>query len=162
MDEGAFSRAICGERLFLVRWIRTKFRLSTDDAEDFVQDTLVKAWDNRDRYDDQQKMRAWLMMILVHLVLSHKRRAWRVQLTDDMGLFETGIPGNQFDALYLKEVLAKMVTLPLDQLDALIFVARGEQYDEAADEMQCATGTTKSRVARGRRALKEALGETLD
>lgn len=155
MDEGAFSKGICAERPFLVAWARKRYRMSTDDAEDFAQEAVLKAWTHRESYDDQQKLRAWLMVILVHLILSNKRRAWRLQFSDDMTAFETGAPGNQFDALYLKEVLTKMTSLPLDQLDAIIFLARGEQYDEAGEIMETATGTIKSRVARGRRALRE-------
>jgi RNA polymerase sigma-70 factor, ECF subfamily len=155
MDEGAFSRGICAERPLLVAWARKRFRLSTDDAEDFAQETILKAWAHRDTYDDQQKLRSWLMVILVHLILNNKRRAWRLHFSDDMTAFETGAPGSQFDTVYLKQVLRKMLDLPLDQLDAIILLTRGHQYSQAGEILDTVDGTIKSRVARGRRALRE-------
>lgn len=157
MDEGAFSRELCAERPFLVNWIRARTRMSKDDAEDFVQTAMLKAWMARARYDDQQKIRAWLMMILFNEVMSAKRRAWRLQFHDDMTVFEQGVSGGQFDSVYLRQVLTKMLDLPLDQLDAIILAARGNQYDDAAEIVDTAVGTIKSRISRGRRALRESV-----
>lgn len=159
MDDGAFGKELVGERDMLLKWCRKKFRLSTDDAEDAVQETICKAWSVRASYDDQQKIRAWLMTILANQIISKKRRAWREILTGNDIAFERGTSGGQEDALYLQQVLTKMCLLPPDQIDAMIFLARGEQYHETGEMLDVANGTIKSRVSRGRKTLAEALGE---
>lgn len=157
MDDGAFGRRLAQERLFLLKWLTAKYKLQRCEAEDCVHDALLKAWEARHTYEDRQTFRAWVMVIMVNHFLSGKRRAWRLQFSDDMTVHDRGGPANQFDALYLKQVLAKLLELPLDQIDAVVMISRGDQYDAAAELVGIASGTMKSRVARGRRALKEAV-----
>ena len=58
----------------------------------------------------------------------------------------------------LAELAAGMQTLPPQQREALVLVgAGGFAYEEAAEIVGCAVGTVKSRVARGRTALREYL-----
>lgn len=159
MDDRAFGAGLSQERQFLVNLARKKFRLSHDDAEDCAQHAILKAWQFRATYVDDGMMRAWLVVIMSNHVMSQKRRAWRLTFTDDALVLDSrgGASGGQFESVYLRQVLRAMLDLPLDQLDAVMQVARGWQYDEASDNTDSMCGTVKSRVSRGRRALRAAL-----
>lgn len=159
MDDGAFGAGLSKERQFLVNLARKKFRMSSDDAEDSAQQAILQAWQNRGNYVEDGMLRAWLVVIMSNLVMSQKRRAWRLTFTDDQLVLDSrgGMSGGQFENVYLRQVLRAMLGLPLEQLDAIMQVARGWQYEDAADNTDAACGTVKSRVARGRQALREAL-----
>jgi RNA polymerase sigma-70 factor (ECF subfamily) len=130
-----------------------------DLAEDLVQDTLIKAWAARARFELGTNMKAWLFTILRHEFYSHGRRAWRqVHWDEDKG--ETiPAPGNQqLWAAELRDIAQVLHSLPDYQRDAIVLVsAGGFSYEEAADICDVPVGTMKSRVARGRAALAQAL-----
>lgn len=130
-------------------------------ADDLVQETMLKALLNRDKFDSDTNLRAWLFTILKNLFRSGKRRQKReVELTDDMAssaLCATG--GAQEDALLLKEVTQRIRALPRSQMKALVLVgAFGYSVDEVARREKCPAGTIKSRVSRGRSALVDRFG----
>ena len=48
------------------------------DADDLVQDTLIKAWTNRDKFELGTNLRAWLFTMLHHLHVNTVRKAARI------------------------------------------------------------------------------------
>ncbi|MDE9449940.1 sigma-70 family RNA polymerase sigma factor [Aliiroseovarius sp. Z3] len=131
-----------------------------ETADELVQDTLLKAVANRDKFDCDTNLRAWLFTILRNVFRSKLRREkHEVELTDAMtrtALFAT--KGAQEDALLLKEVAQRMSVLPESQKIALILVgAHGYSIKEVARRAGCKPGTVKSRVNRARRAMMSNL-----
>ena len=140
----AFGRSLSGSR---------------DLADDLVQETLLKAWAARDRFQAGTNMRAWTFIILRNLFLSQMRRARFKGEWDD---FTAGkllaAPAGQDRQIELGDLQRAMGQLPAAQREALILVgAGGFAYEEAAAICGCAVGTIKSRVARGRAALEALL-----
>ena len=142
----AFGRSLSGNR---------------DLADDLVQETLLKAWAARLRFQAGTNMRAWTFIILRNLFLSQMRRArfkgeWD-ELTANRLL---AMPASQDRHVELGDMQRALLHLPQPQREALILVgAGGFAYEEAADICGCAVGTIKSRVARGRVALEALLSE---
>jgi RNA polymerase sigma-70 factor (ECF subfamily) len=142
----AFGRSLSGNR---------------DLADDLVQETLLKAWAARQRFQAGTNMRAWTFIILRNLFLSQMRRArfkgeWD-ELTANRLL---AMPASQDRHVELGDMQRALLHLPQPQREALILVgAGGFAYEEAADICGCAVGTIKSRVARGRVALEALLSE---
>jgi len=128
-------------------------------AEDLVQDTLIKAWAARSRFELGTNMKAWLFTILRHELYSHGRRAWRqVHWDEDKGETIPAPANQQLWAAELSDAAHVLRSLPDHQRDAIILVsAGGFSYEEAADICGVPIGTMKSRVARGRAVLAEAL-----
>ena len=144
----AFGRSLSGSR---------------DLADDLVQETLLKAWAARDRFQAGTNMRAWTFIILRNLFLSQMRRARFKGEWDD---FTAGkllaAPAGQDRQVELSDLQRALLQLPQAQREALILVgAGGFAYEEAAAICNCAVGTIKSRVARGRAALETILNEGL-
>lgn len=128
-------------------------------ADDLVQDTIVKAWTNFDKFSVGTNLRAWLFTLLRNLFYSGRRRAKR-EVADPDGLFAAGLaekPAHD-GRLALRDFAIAFNTLPDEQREALILVgASGFSYEEAASTCGVAVGTIKSRANRARKRLSELL-----
>lgn len=133
---------------------------NADLADDLVQETLMKAWAARKRFQAGTNMRAWTFIILRNLYLSQMRRARFKGEWDDLAADKIlAAPASQDRHVELADLQRALLLLPQPQREALILVgAGGFAYEEAAEICGVAVGTIKSRVARGRAAL-EALME---
>ena len=142
----AFGRSLSGSR---------------DLADDLVQETLLKAWAARKRFQAGTNMRAWTFIILRNLFLSQMRRARFKGEWDDITASKIlAAPASQDRHIELGDMQRALMHLPQPQREALILVgAGGFAYEEAAEICGCAVGTIKSRVARGRVALEQLLIE---
>lgn len=142
----AFGRSLSGNR---------------DMADDLVQETLLKAWAARDRFQAGTNIRAWTFIILRNLFLSQMRRSrfkgeWDELVADRL----LSAPAGQDKQIELADLQRALLELPSAQREALILVgAGGFAYEEAATICDCAVGTIKSRVARGRAALELVIAE---
>ena len=142
----AFGRSLSGSR---------------DLADDLVQETLLKAWAARQRFQAGTNMRAWTFIILRNLFLSQMRRARFKGEWDELTASKLlAAPASQDRHIELGDMQRALLHLPQPQREALILVgAGGFAYEEAAEICGCAVGTIKSRVARGRVALEHLLAE---
>jgi RNA polymerase sigma-70 factor, ECF subfamily len=140
----AFGRSLSGSR---------------DLADDLVQETLLKAWAARKRFQAGTNMRAWTFIILRNLFLSQMRRARFKGEWDDLTASKLlAAPANQDRHVELGDLQRALMHLPQPQREALVLVgAGGFAYEEAAEICGCAVGTIKSRVARGRVALENLM-----
>ena len=135
-------------------------------ANDLVQETLLKAWANRDRFEAGTNLKAWLFTILRNTYFSEIRKRRReVQDTDGVAASQLVSPPEQYGHLDLNEFRKALIDLSDDQREALLLVgAEGFSYEEAAEICGCAVGTVKSRVnrARGRLAELMSVGDVQD
>lgn len=124
-------------------------------SEDLVQITVLKAWEHRERFQEDTCLRAWLFTILRNTFISGLRsQRHEVQDTDNQYSGQIKVPAAQHDALALKQLLSLIQTLPESQRTALMLMgADGYSQQEAADICQCSLGTIKSRVSRARASL---------
>ncbi len=130
---------------------------SRAEADDLVQEAVLKGWAARESYQPGTNARAWLFTILRNAYYSQKRKAGR-EVEDPEGIISGNVrvPAEQTAKLELDEFRRALATLPADQREALILIgASGFSHDEAAEIMGCAVGTVKSRVSRARTALSE-------
>lgn len=128
-------------------------------AEDLVQDCVERALRKQNLWQRGTNMRAWLFRILYHLHLSSLRSAGRLPATVPLEDLMVGRAGAQLDTIELRELSRAFQGLPEEQRQVIQLVAvEGLRYDEAADLLGIAMGTVRSRLSRGRAALREALG----
>ncbi|SDD45983.1 RNA polymerase sigma-70 factor, ECF subfamily [Paracoccus isoporae] len=137
-------------------------------ADDLVQDTIVKAWTNMDKFQPGTNLRAWLFTILRNTFYSARRKTKR-EVSDADGIHAARLAARpEHDGrLALNDFREAFKQLPDEQREALILVgASGFSYEEAANMTGVAVGTVKSRANRGRRRLAELLhleeGEELE
>ena len=128
-------------------------------ADDLVQDTIVKAWSKFDKFQEGTNLRAWLFTILRNTFYSGRRKASR-EVADVDGVFASTLATkpDHDGRLAMKDFEVAFAQLPDEQREALILVgASGFSYEEAAETCNCAVGTIKSRANRGRAKLAELL-----
>jgi RNA polymerase sigma factor (sigma-70 family) len=140
----AFGRSLSGNR---------------DLADDLVQETMLKAWAARSRFQAGTNMRAWTFIILRNHFLSQMRRnRFRGEWDDLVAERLLAAPAGQEKQIELADLQRALQLLPPSQREALILVgAGGFAYEEAAEICAVAVGTIKSRVARGRAALEHIM-----
>lgn len=129
-------------------------------ADDLVQDTLVKALANVERFEPGTNLRAWLFTILRNHYYSQLRKSKR-EVEDVEGRYAARLSSRpeQDGSVDLDDFKVAFAQLAPDHREVLTLVgASGCSYEEAAQICECAVGTIKSRVNRARKKLTELLG----
>lgn len=141
----AFAVSLCG---------------SVQQADDLVQDTMLKAWGNSEKFQPGTSLRAWLFTILRNTYYSlYRKRGREVQDSDGTYAQRLTVSGEQESALDLADFRTALAKLSEEHREVLIMVgASGLSYEEAAEICGVAVGTIKSRVNRARARLADLLG----
>lgn len=145
------------------------------DAEDLVQDTLVKAMRAREQFQPGTNLKAWLLRILTNTFLSRFRRgglersvlegAESVPLADGWMSAASMNAMRDVETQALRPLLEAEIGKALDELpeDYRLAVILSDveelSYKEIAEVMGCPIGTVMSRLHRGRKLLQESLRE---
>ncbi|MGB5556518.1 MAG: RNA polymerase sigma factor [Paracoccaceae bacterium] len=148
------------EHLPAMRAFALSLTRNGSSADDLVQDTIVKAWKNIDKFAAGTNMRAWLFTILRNTFYSDRRKSKREVADVDGKMAATLSQKPDHDGrMAMADFEAVFTELPSEQREALMLVgAMGFSYEEAAETCGVAVGTIKSRVNRGRTRLAELLG----
>jgi RNA polymerase sigma-70 factor (ECF subfamily) len=155
---------------------RTARRLTrvASDAEDLVQDTYLKAFRSRERFEPGTNLKAWLFTILHNTARNRLRDRAREVVTIDSEAVaraveepsQTGGPDPITpEAVLLNETMAPELRTAVDALPEVyrqaVWLRDVEEftYAEIADVLNIPTGTVMSRISRGRRMLFDRLKE---
>jgi len=142
--------ALPGLRAFAV-----SLAINQTTADDLVQETLLKAWANRHRFEPGSNLKAWLCTILRNQFYTECRKRKReVEDADGIQAGKVVTPAAQEASSDLRLVWQYLGKLPASQREALLLVgAQGMTYEAAAELIGCQVGTMKSRVSRARTLL---------
>ncbi|MBN9071202.1 MAG: sigma-70 family RNA polymerase sigma factor [Rhizobiales bacterium] len=138
------------------------FCRSTHDADDLVQETLLKGIANIDKFEPGTRMKSWLFTIMRN---THYTRA-KIATREAPGLRECASPQVAMEppqewSMKSLEVQDAINGLPPRQREVLMLIGvLGVSYEETAEICGCAIGTVKSRLNRARLGLLEHLGES--
>jgi RNA polymerase sigma-70 factor (ECF subfamily) len=126
----------------------------TDDADDLVQDCLVRALDRVAADPAITAVRPWLFTIMHNLFVSRWRTSRRRRVTmpgDAVANVEIPVAPEQDDALSRRDLLAGLDRLTEDQRQVLLLVSvEGLEYREVASILGIPVGTVMSRLSRAR------------
>jgi RNA polymerase sigma-70 factor (ECF subfamily) len=154
---------------------RTALRMTRNpsDAEDLVQDALVRAFRFYDRFEPGTNFRAWLFKILTNTYINtYRRKQGRPQEssledTEDFFLYnqlsDDGERVTDVENTVLDRLGADAIQRAIDQLPpqfrttVQLSDVEGLSYAEVAEATGVAKGTVMSRLFRGRRLLQRAL-----
>ncbi|WP_342069845.1 RNA polymerase sigma factor [Yoonia algicola] len=128
-------------------------------ADDMMQDAVLKAWSNMDKFKPGTNMRAWLFTILRNNYYSSRRKLNREVADIDNVFSDTlSVKPDHDGRLQMMDFKQAFEQLADEHREALILVgASGFSYDDAAEMCGVATGTMKSRVNRARAKLTQIL-----
>jgi len=155
---------------------RTALRMTRNpqDAEDLVQETMLRAFRFLDRFEPGTNLRAWLFKILTNTYINRYRKASsepRVDSLDDseeLSLYryldsEAASRGGSVEAQVLdrfaeQDIKTAIEALPPQyRITVLLADVEGFSYNDIAEITNVKKGTVMSRLFRGRRLLQKAL-----
>jgi RNA polymerase sigma-70 factor (ECF subfamily) len=126
-----------------------------DEADDLVQDCLVRALGRLPAPSSDLTVRPWLFTILHNLSVSRWRRLRRRGTTVDAAAVDLPVPPPQEWSLATRDLVRGLERLPAEQRQVLLLVGvEGLEYREAAAVLGLPVGTVMSRLSRGRDALR--------
>jgi len=182
-DERAVARFLAGDvsgfETLVRRYSGMVFTLAARlvgplDAEDVVQETFLRAWRGLPTFRGESSLKTWLYAIALNRVRARRGALGRLR-----ALFGAGEPGGAPPDFSLVDGLADgalspeenaaraeerrrlrraIAALPEEfRLAVVLRDLEGLSYDEVAAVLAVPVGTVRSRLARGRAILKEAL-----
>lgn len=128
------------------------------EADDLVQETLLKALLHADQFTPGTNLKGWLFAILRNTYSSHWRKTWREHLCAAPPLTDSVPPAHDW-RLELRALLRELAALPPHHREILMLVGVGLSTVEAAQALSISVGTAKSRISRARQALAARVGE---
>jgi len=153
---------------------RTGLRMTKNqsDAEDLVQETMVKAYRFWDKFEPGSNCRAWLFKIMTNIFINEYRSKSRTPVSVDLDDIDDNflygqlatVPSDRnpeeelFAKIFDDDVKKAIEELPDDfRLVVVLSFLEGFSYQEIADIVNLQLGTVKSRLHRGRKLLQKKL-----
>lgn len=141
-----------------------KLTANYDSANDLVQDCVLQALDNKEKFKHSTNLKGWLYTIMRNIFINNYRRALReTNLIDsDYSINKQGLieeeDAARFEFAYdLKQLHTIVNALPEDLKRPFLMFVSGFKYIEIADKLNLPIGTVKSRLFFVRKRLKEDL-----
>lgn len=144
-----------------------KLTNNPEDADDLVQDTMLKAFRFFDKFEKGTNCKAWLMRIMKNSFINDYRKNLKepnkVDYEDVQNFYEniksedvksSHIENDAFTNILDDEIVSALSTLP-DDYRTIVFLSdiEGYSYDEIAEFLNCPVGTIRSRLHRARKIL---------
>jgi RNA polymerase sigma-70 factor, ECF subfamily len=132
---------------------------NVDQADDLVQEAIVRGLAHLDSFEPGTNLQAWLFTILRNQFhTSYRRRRREVEDPEGVMAGRLSTPPEQDGHLELDDLRSALAKLSLEQREVLLLIgAEGLTYEEAAQICGTKVGTVKSRVNRARARLAELL-----
>ena len=137
-----------------------------DDAYDLLQDTTLKALDNRDKYAENSNFKGWVFTIMRNIFINNYRRTARaatmIDTTDNLYHLnlsqDSGLESPE-DSYGASEIGAAIESFSDEYRIPFSMHVAGYKYNEIAEKMNLPLGTVKSRIFFARKKLQEQFAD---
>lgn len=136
----------------------------TDDANDLIQDTLLKGYTNRDKFSDGTNLKAWMFTIMKNTFITNYQKMVRrntfIDVTDNLHYINSveNSTSNLANGLFIQKDLTKALNaLEETYLSPFMLYFSGYKYHEIAESLNIPIGTVKNRIHIARKELKHRL-----
>lgn len=154
MDKELFTQLVLEQQRRMYR-IAVSYTASSADAEDAMQEALLRAWDKRHTLRDQSLFATWLTRILINECKTLLRKRRRLMPVPELPALST--PPEDEAAAEVRQALFAMpekYRVPL-----VLSLLEGYRMQEIAQVMKLPLGTVKTRIARGKKMLEKEVVE---
>jgi RNA polymerase sigma-70 factor (ECF subfamily) len=149
-----------GEQIY---WQIRKMVVSHDDANDLLQNTFIKAWNNLDNFRGEAKLSTWLYKIAINEsinFINKERQKNQVSADDDDSFLLTNIQSDAyFDGDELKIALQKAIS-QLPEKQRLVFNMRyfdEIKYEDMSEILGTSVGALKASYHHAVKKIEEAI-----
>lgn len=163
MDPEAFSKKLVSLQSSMLHFAYS-LTANRDDAYDLLQDTTLKALDNRDKYIDNTNFKGWVFTIMRNIFINNYRRVVRnqtiVDQSDDLHLLnvvqDSGLDTPE-GVFAMHEINKCINSFNAEYREPFSMFVSGYKYHEIAEKMALPLGTVKSRIFFARKKLQMSL-----
>ena len=141
-----------------------KLTRDTENAADLTQETITKAFYNRDKFREGTNMKAWLYTIMKNIFINNYRRTSKVKTILDfspntyyINLAQNVRGGDPDSKLSLKEITKTINNLDNEYKIPFNMYFEGYKYHEISDHLKIPIGTVKTRIHVARKSMKKTL-----
>lgn len=134
-----------------------------DDAKDLLQDTLMKAFLNRERFSEGTNLKAWLYTIMKNtFITNYQKMVKKNTVLDSTEGYYAKASGSFVNNRAMNTFASEEITRALGNLSELFRVPfmmyyNGYKYQEISDHLEIPIGTVKNRIHVARKELKVLL-----
>lgn len=135
-----------------------------EDANDLLQETVFKAYNNRDKFQDGTNLKAWMYTIMRNTFITNYQRMVRrntfIDTTENNHFINSSssvIENNANGNFVMKDIKASIDGLKDMYKEPFTMYFRGFKYHEIAEKLNIPIGTVKNRIHIARKELKEGL-----
>ena len=140
-------------RLYL---IALSYLQNHHDAEDVMQDVLLKLWKTKKTFNDSEHMDKWLTITCIHKCKDH----FKSPFVKNMAALDEANELYTFDSIKSQDVFNAVMSLPKkERMVVHLFYYEDMQINDIAQALGCSSSVVKTRLFRARKSLKNVLGD---
>lgn len=141
-----------------------QFTKNINDADDLYQDTILKAINYFEKFNEGTNLKAWLFTIMRNTFINDYRREMRsnavIQKCEDFtsaNLMKSSANNLAEGQFVIRDISKALNLLPKEYALPFVKYFEGYKYHEIADQLEIPLGTVKTRIHMAREILKKQL-----
>ncbi|MDX9904578.1 MAG: RNA polymerase sigma factor [Bacteroidales bacterium] len=167
MTPGEFREKILpqGRRLYALAW---RFLNSREEAEDAVQEVMMKLWEERAALDRRENLAAWCTTVTRNCCIDILRKRKRVmfgEMDEIAGVTERGAdPAASSDNYEAAQLISMIVSRMKEPYRSALILRdmEGYSYEETAKAMNSNVNALRTTLSRARKAVREEMKKIYD
>lgn len=151
----------------LSRYLRPfaiKLTRNAEEADDLIQETMLKAISNREKFEDGTNLKAWLYTIMKNTFITeyHKqiRKNTHIDRTENQFFLNStyNATDNRSSGKFIMDDIRRAIkTVKAEYSEPFMMYFKGWKYHEIAEKLMIPIGTVKNRIHIARKMLKDQL-----
>ena len=133
-------------------------------ANDLIQETVLKAFSNREKFSEGTNLKAWLFTIMKNTFITNYQRMVRrktfIDTTENLHFInstENIAQNSAYGSFAMADIVSQISKLDDVYKNPFMMHYRGFKYHEIAEKLEIPIGTVKNRIHIARKELKDAL-----
>lgn len=143
--------------------VSMRYTRCADDANDVLQETFIKVYENRSKFDPSKEIGPWIKTITIRTALNYIKANYKWSLTDDDFVFDTALLDSAQETVNETNDLKRKLKLALDQLPEgyrtvfTLYTVDNLTHKEIAEYLGISEGTSKSQYSKAKKMIKQLL-----
>ena len=153
-----------GQLTTTLRPFALKLTRDAEDANDLIQETMLKAYTNRDKFSEGTNLKAWMYTIMKNTFITNYQRMVRrntfIDTTENLHFINSSgstVSNGAVANFTMKDIDKALLNLQDTFKVPFLMHFKGFKYHEIAERLNIPIGTVKNRIHIARKELKDQL-----